>query len=192
MSKPCLLLDVDGILADFISPALAEITKLTGFVYHHDDITQWDIMECLGIPDDVSKAAYDNMRREGFCAGIEPYAGTKEGVQLLQEVCDLYIVTSPLGGPYWAHEREMWLWEHYRIPQKKIISTSAKYRCVGDAFVDDKTSNLEKWRAAHRKGCAVRWNAISNSKDPWDGIGTDNWHELRGIVVGLGHARSNW
>lgn len=189
MSKPCLLLDVDGILADFITPALAEVTRLTGQPYAHDEVTQWDIMGCLGIPDDVAKAAYANMRREGFCAGIKPYPGTREGVAWLDSVCDLYIVTSPLGGPYWSHEREGWLWEHYGIPSKKIISTSAKYRCVGDAFVDDKVANLEKWQIAHPRGCAVRWNAISNSNDSWDGLGTDNWQELRGILIGIGHAK---
>jgi 5'(3')-deoxyribonucleotidase len=185
-----LLLDVDGILGNFVDPALDEVAALTGLRHQHDDVTKWDIMECLGIPDDVADAAYARMKREGFCASIPVYPGAQDGVELLRSVCNIYIVTSPLGGPYWSHEREAWLWEHFRIPGKTVISTAAKYKCVGDVFVDDKNSNLQKWQAAHPQGCAVRWNVRSNSDEPWAGLGTNNWHELRGIVVGLSHARS--
>lgn len=190
MTRLDLLLDVDGILANFIDPALEEVAALTGLRHHHDEVTQWDIMECLGIPDDVAEAAYARMKREGFCASLPVYPGAQEGVEMLRSVCNLYIVTSPLGGAHWAHEREMWLWEHFRIPGKTVISTSAKYKCVGDVFVDDKSSNLEKWSAKHPRDCAVRWSVRSNSQDIWNGIQTNNWAELRGIVVGLSHARS--
>lgn len=190
MTRVCTLLDVDGILADFITPALAEVTKLTGVLYAHDTVRQWDIMESLGIPDDVAKTAYQNMRCQGFCASINHYPGSVEGVDLLREVCDLYIVTAPLGGPHWAHERETWLWERFKISRKKVISTSAKYKCVGDVFVDDKTANLEEWQLAHPTGCAIRWEALSNSSEPWGGIKTNNWQELRGIIIGLGHAKN--
>jgi len=190
--KPCVLLDVDGILADFITPALAEVTKLTGKSYNHDDVRQWDIMGSLAIPDDVAERAYANMRREGFCATMAVYPGAVSGVEHLKGVCDLYVVTSPLGGPHWAHEREEWLWQHFQIPGKRVISTSAKYKCAGDVLVDDKTANLAKWRGAHPRGCAVRWNALANSNDSWEGTATDDWNELRGIVVGLGHALRTW
>lgn len=188
MSLPDVLFDVDGVFGDFITPALAEVTKLTGVTYAHDDVRQGDIMESLGIPNEVAEQAYMNMRREGFCRSIRVYPGAVEGFNALRDVCKPYIVTAPLGGPHWAHEREEWLYDHFKIRRKDIISTSAKFKCVGDVLVDDKTANLVEWQLAHPTGCPVRWEALSNSSEPWSGVKTNNWQELRGIIIGLGHA----
>jgi 5'(3')-deoxyribonucleotidase len=182
---PDVLFDVDGVFGDFITPALAEVTKLTGIVYRHDDVTQWDIMASLGVPDDIARQAYDNMRREGFCHAIPVYPGAVEGFAALKDVCNPYIVTAPLGGPHWAHEREMWLYDHFGIKRKNIISTSAKHKCAGAMLIDDKTSHLVEWQNAHPRGCAVRWESLSNSTEAWNGVKTNDWRELRGIIIGL-------
>lgn len=179
------LFDVDGVFGDFITPALAEVTKLTGQSYAHDDVKEWDIMKSLGIPDSIAQKAYDNMRREGFCHTIPVYPGACEGFAALKDVCHPYIVTAPLGGPHWAHERELWLYDHFGVSRKQIISTAAKHKCVGSMLVDDKTANLVEWQNAHPRGCAVRWEALSNSSEEWDGVKTNDWRELRGLIIGL-------
>lgn len=188
---PDVLFDVDGVFGDFITPALEEVTKLTGVTYHHDDVKQWDIMESLGIPNDIAEQAYFNMRREGFCRSIKPYPGAVEGFASVRDVCNPFVVTAPLGGPWWAHEREEWLHDLFKIRRKQVISTSIKFMCIGDVIVDDKTANLVEWRSKHLHGCAIRWEAPSNSSEPWDGVRTNNWQELRGILIGLGHAKRN-
>ena len=48
MTRPRVLLDVDGVLADFLTPALAFVEKLTGKPYQEADMTTWDIFEVVG------------------------------------------------------------------------------------------------------------------------------------------------
>ena len=48
MRKPRVLVDVDGVLADFLTPAFKIIEKLTGRLYRPEEIKQWDIFETIG------------------------------------------------------------------------------------------------------------------------------------------------
>lgn len=182
--QPTLLLDIDGVLADFLTPCIAVLEDLTGQKFEAAHTKTWDIMEALSIPEDVQEEAYKRMRTEGFCYGLRAYEGSQDAVKRLREIADIYVVTAPLGGPHWAHEREKWLLEHYDISGKKIISTHAKYRITGDLLVDDKTANLVAWRKYHPRSVPVRWDQSYN-QDDWDGIHTNSWDVLYGIVLGV-------
>ncbi|HEX3865626.1 MAG TPA: hypothetical protein VHV78_02700, partial [Gemmatimonadaceae bacterium] len=50
-----------------------------------------------------------------------------------------------------------------------------KFRFAGDVFVDDKTSAVAEWRAAHPKGAAIRWSTPHNARDQWDGVHGRSW-----------------
>lgn len=185
MRKPRFLLDVDGILADFVGPFLNVLTELTGDTYDRQAVDSWEITAALKIPEDIAKTAYDLARsREGFCASIPVFDGAKEAVAMLKEATDLFIVTSPLGGKFWSGERAAWLWDHFAIPTSRVMSGSAKFICAGDYILDDKVSTLIEWRVHHPRGVALCWDTPHNRNDVWDGLRIKDWDTVHGIVGG--------
>ncbi len=177
MPRKRILLDCDGILADFGTPALEALKFVTGVQHAHDDITEWDMMAALKVSKPHEEAAYQQMRRKGFCESIPVYRGAQEGVALLRRHFDVYVVTAPFKGTYWAHERELWLRKHFDIVPEYIVSIDG----VGDALVEDKSSTLVTWSAAHPKGVPICWDRPYNRHD-WTGFRTNDWNDVIKMV----------
>ena len=159
-----ILLDVDGVLADFVSSALQVIERVTGKKpvpeVHHD----WDMFKPY--PKDVEDAFYREFKREGWCINLPVYPGARAGVDLLREYADVYYVTSPMSNaPYWAHERTLWLIRHFAANDRQVVHTNAKYVCVGDILVDDKIEHLQQWERHHPNGIPVLWDQPYNRKN---------------------------
>lgn len=177
--KPRVLLDVDGVLADFVGGYLRLLAEHTGIVATHEQVTQFDIGASLGLTKDQAA----RMKRavgsaEQFARSLSPLPGAIEGVRALQEVADVWIATSPWNSnPTWCHDREWWLKEHFGIPHARVTHTSAKHMLRGDFLVDDKTETLQKWLAEGQSG-AVQWETPHNRHDGWLGVSTNSWAEL--------------
>lgn len=167
MTKPTVLLDVDGILADFITPALALVKRLTGATYEHDDISTWEIFDSMPEAESVKDMIYKQfMTQRGYCRSIPVYPCAKEGVRELQKVADVVVVTSPFwGSPTWMHERQEWLQEHFGIDKDDVIHARRKHRIMGDVFVDDKASHVVDWAIAHPDKRAILWPMLYNESD---------------------------
>lgn len=183
MRRPRVLLDVDGVLADFLTPSLAIFQRLTGHPYTHGDFKTWDIFET--IPREHESAYYEVVNVPGWCRSLPVYEGAQAGVQALKEVADLYIVTSPLSRhPTWTHEREGWLHEHFGIHHRKIVHTSAKYLCIGDVFVDDRPDHIEAWEAEHAGGLGLLWDQPYN-RGSKAGFRVLDWNQVKFCVSNL-------
>src|SRR5574338_196722 len=140
-----ILLDCDGILADFATPYLELIEQLTGFQYNTENLTNVEFLKGLDlecIDKDIRKLVY----KKGYCRNIPVYEGAKKGVKMLQEIGEVVIVTSPMvGGPYWMFERAEWLNTHFGIKKENLIFATKKECVRGDIFVDDHPNMYEKW-----------------------------------------------
>lgn len=159
--RPVVLLGCDGVLADFITPCLRVIADLTGVQHAHDDVDVWDFDRKF-LPLAHERAVYwERITAKGFCASLQPYEGAQRGVERLSGVADVYVVTSPMLAPHWAHERQQWLREHFGIEHKRIVSTHAKRLVHGDVFVDDKPEHIDGWRDANG-GATVLWARAYN------------------------------
>lgn len=186
MKRPRLLLDIDGVVANFLEPCLKIVNDIMGSTYTHDDVKQWDFMRGqFGMTQQQIDEVYKRMYVEGFCINIPLYKGAKEGVTALQEIADIYPVTASLGGPWWAFEREKWLLAHLGFPPTRVVSTTMKFLCNGDILVDDRTQNCADWQTEYPYGVAIRWERPNNAGDPWDGLRASNWDTLYGIVLGV-------
>jgi 5'(3')-deoxyribonucleotidase len=121
--KPTVLLDVDGILANFTLAAVSLVNEITGKKYKPSDITTWEVFDSIPV-----------------------YEGAVEGVKKLKELADIICVTSPFNGsPTWAHERELWLERHFGADISYVIHTRHKERIHGDIFIDDKYEHVRSW-----------------------------------------------
>lgn len=170
MSKPILLLDVDGVLANFVDATLTALKHIAmNHVlqprYTHDDITTWGIFDSLSEHEHLRDATYNELKRPGGCLSIPVYPGAQAAVETLKELVDIVVVTSPFkGSETWVHERELWLEKHFGISHRDVIHTGRKELVDGDIFVDDKVDHVVKWAKDHPTKWALLWAQRYNEK----------------------------
>ncbi len=183
-SKPRVLVDVDGVLAQFARGFLKLVNAQFGTEYKPEDVTEYDIGKSLGWSLERTEAAYRLIsNHERFADKLEPTPGADLAISWLLDYADLYIVTSPWwSNKTWVHDRNNWLWRHFGIGASRVVHTAAKHLVRGDVLVDDKTSTCEEWRAAWPNGVSVLWATPHNRRDLWDGQCTNNWDHLIEIV----------
>jgi len=183
MKRPRLLLDVDGVLADFLAPSLSILARLSGRTYVYDDFKTWDIFDT--VPREFEKPFFDAVNQPGWCRSLPVYEGAVAGVRPLIEVTDLYVVTSPMNHvPTWMFEREGWLQEHFGVHHKRVVHTSAKFLCLGDVLVDDRPANIEAWEAEHPGGLGLLWDQPYN-RGSKAGLRVFDWSHVRFVVDNL-------
>lgn len=177
-------LDVDGVLADFVSAFLIIVQRETNVAATPEQVTQFDICASLKLTSEQAarvKKSVGSWPRLARHLNVLP--GAIEGVKRLQEVADVYVVTSPWNSnETWTHDRESWLREKFGIPHSRVTHTSQKHLMRGDFLVDDKTETLRKWNE-HNGGGAIQWETPHNRNDGWLGPATNNWHELAELVA---------
>lgn len=178
--QPLVLLDVDGVLADFIGGVLDVVYEVTDKQRQREEIDQFDFCKALGLTAGERREVMATIGyRRKFCARLLPFPGAFDGIERLADLAAIHVVTSPWNSnETWTHEREWWLNHHFAIPHSHVTHTSAKHLIAGDWLVDDKTETCERWQAAHPSGVAVQWITPHNRKDGWTGRATNSWDEL--------------
>lgn len=144
--RPEVLLDCDGVIADFDTAywKLADSFTKGGLKFDRESCPAYSWRDHIEgeVFDKCEKVA----REPGFCARILPYDGALEAVQRLREFANVHVVTSPLDSIYWVHERSQWL-EAFGFERDDITFTRAKHRVHGDVLIEDWPGHLVKWSA---------------------------------------------
>ena len=181
-NKPRVGVDVDGVLADLLSPLFSHMNTMLGTRYTPDHMKDWDIAEL--VPEGRRDEFWDSFGKEvRVHDALRPLPGAVEGMQLLAEVADVYIVTAYLrSAPTWVHDRDRWLAEHFAISDKRIVHTHAKYTFSAKALVDDKPATVAAWQREFRWGFGVLWdqpyNQSANALATYVGGGA--WNRQKG------------
>lgn len=183
-----ILLDCDGVLADFIGPVLELVREHTGREHARADVTGFGFAAALKLSADENRIVTDAIsNRAGWWSSLPVLPGAREGVARLRELGEVYIVTSPWNScATWLHEREAWLKKHFDIPHSRVLAGSAKHLVAGQWFVDDKTSTLHDWQSEN-DGVAVQWATPHNRRDGWLGPSTSSWEQLTAWVKEASH-----
>ena len=186
MRRPIVLLDCDGVLADFIGGLLPVIRDITGRTFVREQVTRFDFVTSLGLSREEGAAIKRWLGdARGWCESLAVYPGAVDGVCALREVADVYIVTSPWNScATWTHEREAWLRRNFDISHANVLHASAKHLVRGDVFVDDKTEAVVAWQAANPDGAAMRWLTPHNWRDEYAGSSTQDWGVVRSLALG--------
>jgi len=185
MNRPRVLLDVDGVLCDFLNPCLRIINNLMGTSHTLDHMTSWHVFEALGVPADVEKLVYDEMKTPGWCRKLPVYPEAIEGVRMLRDIADVYVCTSPMNGETWVHERERWCMAHFGFTRKDFVHTEAKYTTAADVLVDDKTETVVRWSQHFPDGLGIRFSQVTNKFVPFDGLTIDSWWDVYQAVASM-------
>jgi 5'(3')-deoxyribonucleotidase len=158
------LLDVDGVLADFPSAALRYINGVgpLPFPVTLNDVTEHDILDCLGLS--ALQERFDRWCAEvELCRNLPVYPGAQDFVLSLRTFAEVVIVTSPYSAvPNWCHQRIEWLKEHFGIEKRDVIFAKRKELVMGDILIDDKAANVDAFLQAPTKGSAVVFD------QPWN------------------------
>lgn len=155
-----LLLDVDGVIADFFKATELDMASMG--LKPARQWTEWDIlkMDWIGLDDspsdevvrEISKHALSYIwNKKGFCLSIPEFNGAVEEVKRLAEVFDVYFVTSPMvTNKRWVWERSQWLTDRFG-PElgKKVVHTHYKELVAGSALIDDKPQHVVDWHYEH-------------------------------------------
>lgn len=160
-----ILLDVDGLVADFVGCALDVLHEETGHDWKREHVTEWGFDSILATmrPAEIRRF-WGAFRMPGVAASLDMFPGSIEGVKLLTDAGHTVVwVTAPMAGsPTWAFERGCWLED--RWPGTPVVSTAHKQLVVGDYLVDDKPQNLLEWGFGEGGSCGVGllWDAPYN------------------------------
>jgi 5'(3')-deoxyribonucleotidase len=174
--KPIILLDVDGPLADFAGAYLREFADITGRVHSVQDVTEYHMHDnaffgaacaAMGLQrGELTRRIVDRVISPGWCAALEPHPGAQAAVSRLQELGDVYVVTSPWdSSPTWQHERLHWCEKHFEISRGNVIHAGKKHLIRGDVFVDDKASHVEEWHREWPDGLGVLFDMHHNKNE---------------------------
>lgn len=157
-----ILLDVDGVIANFHARARRMIRERVGIDIPEDEFTTWDV--CDPLPEQWMKdEVHVGLAQPGFAATLEPYPDAHEAVRQLREIGEVLFVTTPHHrSETWMKERERWCHEHFGAGPDEVIHAARKYAVYGRLFVDDKPKNIEQWKARHPDKTAILWDQPYN------------------------------
>jgi 5'-nucleotidase len=139
--RPVVLLDMDGVLADFDGHVNA--------VWPHDDMPliphedRRDFYIAKDHPQYPRSLFSRIVQAPGFFRELPPMPGAMDAVEVLTERAEVYVCTAPMASaPSCADEKRAWIGEHmpggHRYWAHRTIITNDKTLVYGDALVDDR------------------------------------------------------
>lgn len=162
--KPILLLDMDGIIADFNFHSIRTYNEIHGSELDpkkcNDYIGDHEVLEKSIDP----KALRRPYREPGFFLGCPVIPGAQEGVERLGQAFEIYVLTTHYwGNPTCVYEKELWLQRHFPKIAQRGIFTSHKELVPGNLFIDDRPKNIKAWKDKWGGGSAYRTASLDYS-----------------------------
>jgi 5'(3')-deoxyribonucleotidase len=181
------ILDVDGVLAQFHETATMMINELFGRNISINDFERWGITSILKT--EFEKEMFlKELQSPGFATSIMPYPEAQNAVKKLRELeVSVIFATSPnFQSLTWMRERQEWLEHYYSANVREIAQIHKKHLLIGDVFVDDRVKNVEQWAKANPGKKAILWDAPYN-KNITHLYKTSDWdviiNEVKSLLV---------
>jgi 5'-nucleotidase len=147
-----ILLDVDGVLADFAQMAVDWVNahrerspSLPLDPLQVSDVESWDILAALGyasLQDDFD----EHCNRNAPGRTLRMYGGARLFHAGLKSIGEVVIVTSPFKvARGWEMDRRAWLAEHFDTDPDDVVFTKRKELVRGDVLIDDGPHNIDSF-----------------------------------------------
>ena len=137
-----ILLDMDGVVADFLGPLLEQYNHLTGENIVKQDVRHIKTSRCVKDPMTLKRL----IESTGFIRNLPPIVGAIDGVNtLVKQGHDVVFVSNGTNCTTSGHEKRDWLKYYFhktwQIPP--LVLTYYKYLVRGDCLVDDNPRNFK-------------------------------------------------
>lgn len=144
-----ILLDCDGVLADFAGHVHAVVSKAYPDALPPDRWTCWNFLRDHYTPEQRDLAGA-RLKSPEFWRDIPVVPGAQRAVQEFQRAGhDVHVVTSPWRGcREWADVRTEWVVRNMDVPITRVHVSADKSIYLGRVFIDDKPDHVSAWRAA--------------------------------------------
>ncbi len=184
MDKPVLLLDMDGIIADFDRFSLDTYNRI-----HRTNWSVADVHLHIGDhevinPEIDAKAIRRPFKEPGAFISLPVIPGSQEAVAKLLEYFTIFVVTTQYyGNPTCVHEKHVWLQRHFPAIADQGIYTKHKPQVKGDILVDDRPINCAQYKAANPQAKTASliyaWSGNTHAD-----IMAASWTELANKIIG--------
>ena len=156
-----ILLDMDGVLAQFIPALIEEYNFLTNEHISEDEIKSFNVKDYVNDPFLVGRIK----NATGFARNLKPYDGALDAVNFLVGAGhEILFVSCPTNCPTSAHEKREWLNYYFsKLWQKAPLITTPpgmKKHVRGDVLVDDDPKNLDDLHPATK---GLLWHTRQNA-----------------------------
>lgn len=158
-----ILLDMDGVLSDFLGGAMKVCNKITGRTdtveQYASSFGKWGIDEYYDIP--IEEMWRGIEETEDFWFKLEPFPWAKDLYEWLSKIGDVTIVTSPSLDSDCASQKLMWLSYYLGIKSSDVFIGPKKYLMAGNGvLIDDWNVNCEKFIKAGGEAVNIpsNWN----------------------------------
>ncbi|HID21142.1 MAG TPA: hypothetical protein EYP14_01900, partial [Planctomycetaceae bacterium] len=154
-----IFVDMDGVLSDFVSAALALHGRLDALPTWPPGV--WDLSRVLGRS---SAEVWGGIARRGedFWATLPPYPWADELIRLVRQFAPFTILSSPSNQPSCLSGKMIWLQKHFGPGFRDFLIGPPKHLCAspGAVLIDDSDENIARFR--QHGGRAVLY------PQPWD------------------------
>lgn len=157
-----LLIDVDGVLADFAHAILALAAEKYNVFAQPSDCNKDPIWDAIGCPY-LPPAIDDAIRDREFVYRMKPIPGALDFLRTLENTYgpdNVEICTAPWQGKgvgQWSEQRYSWLKDVAKVAPSRIHMTSRKYRIAG-ILIDDSEKHLIRRKPGERYCIAQPYN----------------------------------
>ena len=147
MAREIIALDIDGVLADWVSFGVPKLNNILGTKVSINDEISFEIHKVFGVSRKKMHWAYDKLYSEFSISDAKPVAGAQAAVNELAKTFELIAITAR-PKKFWR-ETEDWLNRYF---DKEIIvhfGTGAGKPVGGEQHLDDKLTLCNKFNALY-------------------------------------------
>jgi 5'(3')-deoxyribonucleotidase len=154
MSPTTVLLDCDGVLANFIEAANQRLNKKFNLHIKDTDWKEYDAFESFGLTRGEFWSAIDVY--DFWCSEIEPYPWARDIIKWAKAnfgVDNWFIATAPSANPDCFSAKAHWLANNLGVGVDRIIIGRAKFLMANPrhVLIDDFQKNVDAFRAKRGK-----------------------------------------
>ena len=163
MKKQQILLDMDGVLVDFLSGAIEclnrDYNRNITIEQYAAEFSQWGTYDYYGIS---VKEFWDSIdSTPDFWYNLKPMPWCGQLYDELNKGGEITVITSPSLDPSCAMQKLQWLDRYLNIKSDAVFIGSRKYLMAGNGIlIDDYNKNVEKFKEAGGEAILVpsNWN----------------------------------
>jgi 5'(3')-deoxyribonucleotidase len=141
------LIDVDGVVADFTSRFVEIAEDILGRPLDKTRVyDQFIVEKSLGLTPVESKLVYKRVAAPDFAWSLYPLPQAVEAIKEIALSNVVIFVTKPFrSSKTWQWEREKWLRQYFGDVGANVIHTKLKYLVHGDVLIEDSGKNAADW-----------------------------------------------